>query len=130
MKKHIYLDRAGKGKLRQIFDCTGVMIWKALTFESDSEMAREIRYTAIKELGGFTINDGFAMDWETTHQTAEHTMTQTFGKRVKIISHNDFPLVVAFINGKEVKRVESSLMISDFMNLQDEVVRMAYGPRI
>ena len=43
MKKHIYLDKAGKGKLRQIFGCTDVMVWKALTFESDSELARKIR---------------------------------------------------------------------------------------
>lgn len=130
MKKHIYLDKAGKGKLRRIFGCTDVMIWKALTFDSDSELARKIRYTAVKEFGGFTINDGLAMDWDTTHQTAEHTMTQTFGKRVKIIAHTDAPLVIAFIDGKEVKRVESPLIPSDFMSFQDEIVRMAYGPRI
>ena len=57
-------------------------------------------------------------------------MTQTFGKRVKIIAHTDAPLVIAFIDGKEVKRVESSLIPSDFMSFQDEIVRMAYGPRI
>ncbi len=124
MKKHIYLDKASKGKLRQIFDCTDVMVWKALTFESDSDLARKIRYTAIKELGGELMGEGVCRGWETTHQTAEHTMTQTFSNRVKIIVYRDVNKTAVLIDG-EVKKVEEGLTIPEFMNLQQEVLKIA-----
>lgn len=124
MKKHIYLDKAGKGKLRQIFDCTDVMVWKALTFESDSELARKIRHTAIKELGGELMGEGVYRDWVTIHETSEGTMTQTFSNRVKIIVYKDINRTAVLIDG-EVKRIEDGLMVSEFMNLQQEVLKIA-----
>lgn len=124
MKKHIYLDKAGKGKLRQIFNCTNVMVWKALTFESDSELARKIRYTAVKELGGKLMGEGVYKGWETTHETSEDTMTQTFSNRVKIIVYKDMNRTAVLIDG-EVKKVEDGLTVSEFMNLQQEVLKIA-----
>lgn len=124
MKKHIYLDKASKGKLRKIFNCTDVMVWKALTFESESELARKIRYTAIKELGGELMGEGVYKDWVTTHETSEGTMTQTFSNRVKIVVYKDINRTVVLIDG-EVKRIEDGLMVSEFMNLQQEVLKIA-----
>jgi len=124
MKKHIYLDRAGKGKLRQIFDCTDVMVWKALTFESDSELARKIRHTAIKELGGELMGEGVYRDWETTHETSEGTMTQTFSNRVKIVVYKNEGKATVLIDG-EVKMVEERLTIPVLMNLQQSVLKIA-----
>lgn len=124
MKKHIYLDKAGKGKLRQIFNCTNVMVWKALTFESDSELARKIRYTAVKELGGKLMGEGVYKGWETTHETSEDTMTQIFSNRVKIIVYKDMNRTAVLIDG-EVKKVEDGLTVSEFMSLQQEVLKIA-----
>lgn len=122
MKKHIYLDKAGKGKLRQIFGCTDVMVWKALTFESDSELARKIRYTATKEFGGVLMGDGVYSGFETIHDTT--TMTQTFSNRVKIIVYKNINRTAVLIDG-EVKQTEDGLTIPEFMNLQKEVARIA-----
>lgn len=122
MKKHIYLDKAGKGKLRQIFGCTDVMVWKALTFESDSDLARKIRFTATKELGGVLMGDGVYSGFETIHDTT--TMTQTFSNRVKIIAYKNINKTAVLIDG-EVKQTVSDLSITEFMNLQKEVARIA-----
>ena len=122
MKKHIYLDKAGKGKLRQVFGCTDVMVWKALTFESDSDLARKIRFTAMKEFGGVLMGDGVYSGFETIHDTT--TMTQIFRSRVKIIAHKNIDKAAVLIDG-EVKQTVSGLSIPEFMNLQKEVARIA-----
>ena len=124
MKKHVYLDRAGKGKLRQIFDCTDVMVWKALTFESDSDLARKIRYTAIKELGGELMGEGVYKGWETTHETSEGTMTQIFSNRVKIVVYKNEGTAAVLIDG-EVKIIEKELTVPTLMNLQQSVLEIA-----
>lgn len=124
MKKHVYLDKPSKGRLQQVFNCTGVMVWKALTFESDSELARKIRHTAIKEFGGVLMGDGVYMGWETTFETSQNTMTQTFSNRVKIIVYMGANRTAVLIDG-EVKKIEDGLTIPQFMNLQQEVLRIA-----
>lgn len=124
MKKHIYLDKASKGKLQQVFNCTDVMVWKALTFDSDSDLARKIRYTATKELGGILMGDGVYSGFETTHETSQNTMTQTFSNRVKIIVYKNINRTAVLIDG-EVKQTEDGLTIPEFMNLQKEVARIA-----
>lgn len=122
MKKHVYLDKAGKGKLRQVFGCTDVMVWKALTFESDSDLARKIRFTAMKEFGGVLMGDGVYSGFETIHDTT--TMTQIFSSRVKIIAHKNIDKAAVLIDGK-IKQTVSGLSIPEFMNLQKEVARIA-----
>lgn len=124
MKKHIYLDKANKGKLQQIFGCTDVMVWKALTFDSSSDLARKIRFTAVKELGGRLVGDGAFCGFESTCETSENTITQTFSNRVRIVLYLKVGRVAVLIDN-EVKRVEDNLSIPEFMNLQKEVSKIA-----
>lgn len=124
MKKHVYLDKSSKGKLQQIFGCTDVMVWKALTFESSSDLARKIRFTAVKELGGMLVGDGVFKGWETTFETSQNTMVQTFSNRVKILFYMGTGRSAVLIDN-EVKRIEDGLSIPEFMNLQQEVLKIA-----
>ena len=124
MKKQVFLDKASKGKLRQIFGCTDVMVWKAITYESNSSLARKIRHVAINELGGELVGDGVIKFFETTHQTAEHTMTQAFGERVKIVRSQKTDRTVVMVDGV-IKKTEDDLSIPDFMKLQQEVLLIA-----
>ena len=124
MKKQVFLDKASKGKLRQIFGCTDVMVWKAITYESNSSLARKIRHVAINELGGELVGDGVIKFFETTHQTAEHTMTQAFGERVKIVRSLKTDRTVVMVDGV-IKKTEDDLSIPDFMKLQQEVILIA-----
>lgn len=124
MKKHIYLDKKSKAKLQLIFNVSNVMVWKALTFESNSELARKIRHTAMHELGGLLVGDGTVKDWETTFQTAENTMTQTFGSHVKIIVSMDIKLASVLIDG-EVRDVKHGISVNELVTLQEEALTLA-----
>lgn len=122
MEKQIYVSKKGKAHLCEVFNCTTVMVWKALNFKSDSELARKIRFTALTQLNG-TPNWKQA-DVETTHEEAEQTMTQTFGERVKLVVDRKDGSVSVFVDDVETRR-ELDMNIPAFMELQNEVELMA-----
>ena len=104
--------------------CSNVTVWKALSFESDSKLARKIRFVALKELGG--VPNWKSVDMETTHEEAEKTMTQTFGDRVKLVASRRIGdnSILVYVDGK-VKRRETCESIAAFIALQNEVQCMA-----
>lgn len=122
MKKQILTDRAEKKYLQKVFNCTNVMVWKALTFESDSELARRIRKAAL-ERGG-KLSNADLIECETTYQTAEKTMTQTFGSRVKIVVYMEQGTTVVLVDDV-IKMKEKNLTIPEFVKLQREVQLIA-----
>ena len=122
MKKQILTTREEKKYLQKLFNCTNVMVWKALNYESDSDLARRIRKAAL-ERGGKLTNGGL-VEWETTHQTADKTMTQTFGDRVKIIMYTEDEKIVVLVDGK-VRMEKAGLSVPEFMELQKDVQLLA-----
>lgn len=122
MTKRIYVEESAKAHLRRVFKCSNVMVWKALTFESDSKLARKIRYVALKELGG--VASWKPSEMETSHEEAAKTMTQTFGDRVKLVASKESPSVSVYVDGKETKR-ETVESIPAFIALQKEAQCMA-----
>lgn len=52
MGKYIYLGSAERKKLREGMHISNALVTYALNFEIDSELARKIRYTALKHFGG------------------------------------------------------------------------------
>lgn len=122
MEKKIYVSEKNKAHLREVFGCSTMMVWKALNFRSDSDLARKIRYTALTQLNG-TPNWKQA-DMETAHEEIEQTMTQTFGERVKLVFDRKDGSTHVLIDGKEA-RVEHDLDVPGFMVLQNEVEMMA-----
>ena len=122
MEKKIYVSEKNKAHLREVFGCSTMMVWKALNFKSDSELARKIRYTALMQLNG-TPNWKQA-DMETTHEEIEQTMTQTFGERVKLVFDCKDGSTRVFVDGVETRK-EQNLNIPAFMGLQREVELMA-----
>ena len=122
MEKKIYVSEKNKAHLRKVFGCSTMMVWKALNFKSDSELARKIRYTALTQLNG-TPNWKQA-DMETAHEEIEQTMTQTFGERVKLVFDRKDGSTRVFVDGVETRK-ELNLNIPAFMGLQREVELMA-----
>jgi len=118
MEKQIYVSKKGKAHLCEVFNCTTVMVWKALNFKSDSELARKIRFTALTQLNG-TPNWKQA-NVETTHEEVEKTMTQRYGERVKLVYDRNDGSTSILVDGK-VTRKEQDLSIPAFMKLQSEV---------
>lgn len=122
MEKKIFVDEKAKGHLRKVFKCTNVMVWKALSFKSDSDLARKIRFTALKQLGG--VANWALTEMETTHEETARTMTLHFGKRVQLVYDRNDGSSHVLIDGKEA-RVEHDLDVPGFMVPQNEVEMMA-----
>ena len=49
----IKVSSENRAKLARMFGCTERMVYKALCYESDSDLARRLRHVARKELGGW-----------------------------------------------------------------------------
>lgn len=125
MEKRIFLDNDGKKKLCKIFGVSKMTVWRALTFDQNSELSRKIRYVALAQLGGTASkNIEACVDVETSHEEVENTMTQTFGPRVKLVFYKDTDQVIIFVDGK-VDRREECKTIDEFMRLQGEVTMKA-----
>lgn len=122
MEKQIYLSNAGKDHLKKVFKCSSVMVWYALTFKRDSELARKIRYMALSQLGG--MPSWKPEEVETTHEETARTMTQTFGSRVRIVYDCNDDSTRVLVDGEE-RRHEQGLSVSEFMALQNDVELMA-----
>lgn len=122
MEKQIYLSNAGKEHLMKVFKCSSVMVWYALTFKRDSDLARKIRYVALTQLGG--VPNWKPEKVETTHEETERTMTLHFGKRVQLVYDRKDGSSHVLVDGLE-RRCEPGLGIPEFMALSDEVEQMA-----
>lgn len=123
MKRQIVIDSEARKKLQEVFGVSRVTVWKALNYESENDLARKIRFTAVKEMGGVEIN-GPLSGFETIHNTANRITTQTFGPRVKIILYWDTNRTAVLVDG-EVRRIEDDLSLSEFMSVQGEVYKLA-----
>lgn len=75
MKKQIEVTKEVREKLEKVFNCTRISVWRALSFESDSDQSKRIRKAA-KEMGGVTLCIG--SECETIHD-ANGYMRQWFG---------------------------------------------------
>lgn len=51
MKKYISVPNETKRDLRTIFQCTKEMVWIALNYKSDSDLAKKIRKLALDKGG-------------------------------------------------------------------------------
>ncbi len=53
--KRIWVKQGTGKKIARAFDCSTVIVSLALNGKKDTELARKIRYVAIKEYGGVEI---------------------------------------------------------------------------
>lgn len=129
--KEIMLPSEVKKGLEKDFGVSGVTVWKALNFETSQGKANLIRKAALERGGriydGSPSSESWAPDCETTHQTADQTMTQVFSDRVKIIADFKNGKVAVYVD--EDIKVSGSLIgmsIHEFMNLQKHASDAAY----
>ena len=122
MKKKIYVSDKAKTQLCKTFSCSKMMVWLALNFKRESDLARKIRYTALTQFGG--VPSWKPEEMETTHEEVEKTMTQRYGERVKLVYDRNDGSTSILVDGK-VTRKEQDLSIPAFMKLQSEVELMA-----
>lgn len=103
-KGRIDLQKRGGGReyLCRLFNVTSQMVWKALSFESDTELAKKIRKAAIERGGQHVIELPI---FETIHDS-EGRMTQTFPGGAIMVCYKDTGAVEVYHAGELVERYE------------------------
>ena len=118
MKKRVLVDVDTMVFLRKAFNVSRATVWRALTFETDTDLAKRMRKLALERGGRLT--DGRPAICDTTHNQAEKTMTQTFGNRARIVADLKTGDVTVWIDGEQ-ESIYHNLTIPEFMKLQKEV---------
>lgn len=126
MKRQIVIDSESKQRLQKRFKVSRMTVWRALTFENNSDLARKIRYTATSQMGGQEVgNVKDAQEGMTTeYDTASDLMIQKFGSRVMIIANIKTGDTRLTVDGEDNK-VTTCTSIADIMNLQMEAQKIA-----
>lgn len=115
----IKVSKENKAKLAKMFNCTDRMVYKALCFEGDTELARRIQHVARKEMGGWVEaavpEDEIFYD---TMDSGERFMRQYFGNgAVFEVSLKTGDGVVRF-KGSPRNRYEE-VLVSDIPTIQN-----------
>lgn len=114
MKKYIFVTKETREHLMKLFKVSSVMLWKALTYESDSLLACKIRKAAL-ENRGILMNELPAN--ETFHITNE-CMRQYFANGAVLEIYYKDGNGVVFLKGKKM-RDYSNVMLSDIEHMQN-----------
>lgn len=114
----IKVSKENKAKLAKMFNCTQRMVYKALCFECETELARKIQHVALREMGGW-IEAAVPEDeiFYDTMDSGERFMRQYF--------NNGAVLSVSFMTGQgkvvfKGKTVESydTVLLNQIPNIQ------------
>ena len=124
MKKQIFVDNETKVFLAKAFKCSRQQVWRALSFEVNSDKAQRMRILALKR--GGVISEGYIPDCDTQYDNAAATITQSFGSRVKIVVDRNTQEVTIWVDGQlKEDGTYHNLTIPEFMQLQHETEQLA-----
>ena len=113
-----------KKQLSVLFGCTERMVYKALCFETESDLARKIRYVALKEKGGWIEAAVPESDifYDTT-ENGRHYMRQYFGNGAVLEFNLDTGGGTLLFKGKPVMSNER-VLVSEIPELQHKAMSM------
>ena len=114
-KGRIEIPKDGKEKnyLADLFKVTPQMVWKALSFESDTDLAKKIRKAAIERGGQHVIELPL---FETIHDSGVY-MRQQFPGGVELVAHKATGTVEVFHDGELVETFED-VSLSELERIQ------------
>lgn len=130
--KYIDLPKEKKALLRRTFDTTGVTVWSALNFVTNSDLAKRIRAAAMAS-GGVVKNtivtpDGFMPNCQTDYVHGDdgqvQRIIQTFSNDVRVEFDNDRCTAV-ILHGKEPVRTYEQVVVRDWGNIVFEAQNLA-----
>ncbi len=113
MKRYIHITKEARERLIKLFGVTPVMIWKALTFESNSVLANKIRKAALENYG-ILMNELPAM--ETFHDHDGCMRQYLPNGAILEFCRADNSGVVIF-HGETIRRY-NQVMLSDIKGIQ------------
>lgn len=114
-KGRIEVQKGGgeRDYLCKLFRVTPQMVWKALSFESDTDLAKKIRKAALERGGQHVIELPI---FETIHDS-EGRMTQTFPGGAVMVCYKDTGAVEVYHAGELVERYEG-VSLSELERIQ------------
>jgi len=132
--KYIDISREQKARLRRVFKVSAVTVWAALTFQTDSDLARRIRSLALSpEMGGRVISpidvtDGFMPNCQIDYVRGDdgqvQRIIQTFSNGVRVEFDNDACMAMICHKGKKIKTYEN-VVIRDWGNIVFEAQNLS-----
>lgn len=121
-KKNNYIEvsEENQGKLEKAFKCGPKMIYLALTYSRDSELAQKIRHTAIREFGGrIMVSVPKCETFFNKTDDGRDLMVQHFDNGVKLEADKKTGDVVIFDRrGQEIGRWKN-VKVSELRALQE-----------
>lgn len=111
LRRYIEIEKGMKERLMSAFGCSGKMVYDSLTYRSDTELARKIRYVAVKEYGGIPMRH--CPECETMFTTeigGKEYMRQKFSNGAELLWQKGTPEVRVRFRGKEEVIVCDSLV--------------------
>lgn len=114
MEKRISVTKENREFLMKAFGVTERMVFKALAFQSDTELAKRIRHLALRR-GGFVLNLG--PDFENIHDH-EGYMRQYFQNGAMLEFNKETGACDAYFDGERVKHWDN-VMVSKIKDMQD-----------
>lgn len=114
MNKRITVTKENRAFIAKAFGVTERMVFKALAFQSDTDLAKRIRTLATKR-GGYIISA--ENDFETFHDHDDY-MRQYFPNGAMFEVNKKNGNCDAFVDGECVRRWEN-IMVSDIKGIQD-----------
>lgn len=114
-QRYIEITKEARERLAKGLRCTDRMVRNALTYVSDSELARKIRYVAVKEYGATPMRH--CPECETLFTTeidGEQYMRQNFNNGAVLLWHKGTPEVtVRYRDNEELFQCESMPQLSE-----------------
>lgn len=96
-KRYIDVTKEAEAKLAKLFKCTPTLVYMALTYRRDSQLAKKIRYVAVRDYKGKPMHH--CPECETLHNITEDgrkLMVQNFDNGVKLVVDKATGDVVAY----------------------------------
>lgn len=129
--KRINLSKNKRARLCRTFGTSGVTVWSALNYVTNSPLAEKIRRAAIAEGGvienQITVPEGFMPNCETTFVHGDggvQRIIQTFSNGVRVEFDNATCTADISRNGRSVKTF-SDVKIHDWGNIVFEAQSLA-----
>jgi len=129
--KRINLPKNKRARLCRTFGTSGVTVWSALNYVTNSPLAEKIRRAAIAEGGvienQITVPEGFMPNCETDFVHGNggvQRIIQTFPNGVRVEFDNDTCTAMILHNEKPVKNYEQ-VVIRDWGNIVFEAQSLA-----
>lgn len=118
-KSYVDVTNTAKGKLAKLFSCTETFVYMALTYRKNSDMAKKIRYVAVRDFQGKPMRH--CPECETMYVTVDgqrRVMVQNFDNGVRLVADLDDGSVTVYNRKGENIGLWSDVKLSKLSEIQ------------